>query len=638
MANPFEDQSIPSNQPNKETPELSTTDRLIAILIFDTQPKRQAAYLKRIGFDVNPKDGNMIKPIGAPEDEYFPLDPGGMFDFKQYGKGGFKKGASEFGKDLLEGGLDFLQGAATEVGGDLAAAGETAATGGIGSLAAIPTRSAGRMATFNAIEAAKDAIGDMFLDEKIPVDYALRATQTAVQAVAPEVVSKGIDGIKIGAKKSAEALSGAFRSISNGVRNLLDVGDGQIGKQAWDALKKNVSIYNDKKAVMGSSAKIDDYIESMIGGHSRKDADFNSSSYANQMNPLQEQRVAEAANLDDQISLDVGAFKKHLEAAKYKLAQPGIKSEKTLDGIEYIDKKIAQVNEYIEAANGALPPPSGSKIMAPFSTIDKWVREIQDDLYSKKLLTKDWRDTVKGLVDGPDGLNTQLKLVADTVGSPYSQIKKKQSEIFDSFDRVSKVVDTKKARRFVLGDELADPSSGNDNTIAKEFGEAVKDYDGTMGTNIYDGLRTGQIQNQFLSSMESKANRGSGGFWAVASPAATAVGTSAKLSGAPTDLAVALGLGAGGMVGSLSNPRIGVPVAVGAENLASAADHATGAIGNAFNKVASSSTIQTLKGPAQTQVARELVTSAKNPFEDHPAEPAPQQTSNPFETEEDLTK
>lgn len=537
-------------------------ERMITTLLFDTQPKRKREWLKKLGYEENPKDDNQIKPINSPDDQYFPIDPGGIFNFKQYGDKGFHKGMSELGKDALEGALDMLQGTATEAAG---LGGATIGTVG-GPVGVVAGRSAGRMAMFNAIENMKDSLGNYFLEKDVPVDVALRATQTAIQAVAPEVMAKATGAVKTGIEKT-------LSSIGSGVRNLLNIGNGKIGKQAWGALRKNPAALADENTLRNASAGIDATVEQLIGGKSRSEANFGSSAYAKAMAPEEAKRKVQADILsqDPENSLSLSDVIKFFEQKKLELSDPEkykIISQSREDGIKYISDKISKFKKDIPIG------PDGNKIPTDqvkwnFGQIDTAVKELQDDLYSPKLLTKDWRNAVKSLVDGsPDspGLNNILKDKATKAGSPYAGIKKKESEMFDAFEDASKYIDASKAKRFIVDDHFLDPKGTALDTTALDFTNALEKTDKVLGTGFKEMFRTGQINNQLWRSVESKGSGFNTLLPAIGVGSAVG-GTASKLLG--PEMGTAMGGAAALGVGALTNPKIGVPVAMGLENAAS---------------------------------------------------------------------
>lgn len=592
--------------------ELSLKDRLVATLIFDTQPKRRAAYMDRIGFELNPKNDNLVKPKGAPDSAYFPIDPGGLFDFNQYFK---KGGGSEFTKDIAEGVMDLLQGTATEASGDVGAT--AAALSGVG-LPAVPVaRAAGRVAMYNAIEKYKDNIGDMFLDKEIPVDYALRATQSAIQSVAPEAIAAGAKGI-------GKGLAKAFEYTSKGVRNLLSIGDGTINNQAWEFLKKNPQALANREALQSAGTDIDSTVERLIGGQNKSTADFNSSIFAEKMSPIEALRKQEAEKLDSKVQLDLNKFIKGLDEAKLKLSSPVYKSTERQDGIQWIDQAKKQIQSRIEDMTGGLPSQPGQTITIPFSQADEMVREMQNDLYSKRLLTKDWRNAVKEVVDGPNGLNTQLKGIATQLGSPYAQLKQKESQMFSAFENAANNVDTRKARAFIFGDDLTNPKGTNTDTIARNFRTAVEDASNVLGVDMATPLKNGQILNNIFTNIEKTGPRGSGGALAAGSAlGGTAYGLS-TLAGVEPDLAKLAGVTGFTAGTSLAQPKIGLPVAVGAERI----------------NQALSSGVDKLSGLVPSAVPGALGNESATVMNDKVGQrPQPQQTPSPHNFDDiDLTQ
>jgi len=550
----------PTKPVDSSTKDFGMKERLIATLLFDTQPKRRAAFVERFGYELNPKDDNLIKPIGADDEQYFPIDPGGIFDFKKYGKTGkmpstFGQGMLESVIDILEGASDVAQGTAIEAGGDVSAVG--------GPVALAAGRGAGRMATFNAIESAKDAIGNIFLDKEIPVDYGIRATQSAIQAVGPEALSGAVS-------KGKDILSGTAKLVSKGVRNLLNIGDGTIGNQAWNAIIKNPEIVADENKLVKAGSGLDSSVEQLIGGHNKSTADFSNTAYQRKMNELEPLRKLEAEKLSMDRNLDAPIDKiiNLFESAKLDLARPDIKSQSRKDGIAYLQNHIDSLKSARESMSGNLPGPEAGRYN--FGQVDEMVKELQKDLYSKKTLNVDWRDAIKKVVDGDGGLNTLLKNAATNAGSPYASIKQQESKLFSAFEDNVQNIDAAKVRRFTMGDDLMSPKGTSTDTTARLFRESVAKTDDALGTDFYNQFRTGQIQNKYWEQLNKQGPRGSGGSLIPALAAGSTVGGAvASKTGSP-----GLGFVAGGLaaapVYALTQPRFGTKTAVGAAKLGNA--------------------------------------------------------------------
>lgn len=593
--NPLEDKAQKAPHP------FGLKERLVTTLIFDTQPKRKKEWLNKLGYDVNPKDDNEIKPIGATDDQYFPIDPGGVFDFSQYGK---KGGVSELGKDALEASLDFLQGSATEATGE--GAGIIGAVGGPAGFVA--GRSAGRMAMFNAIENMKDSIGNFFLEEDMPIDTALRATQTAIQAVGPEALATGGKALKKAAEKT-------FSNISSGVRNLLSIGNGKIGEQAWAALKKNPSMIADESALKNASSDIASTVDRLTGAGPDGNS-INRSVLGDKLSELEPQRKVQADILsqDPNNGAPLDKIIRFFEEKKLELADPNkfpLLSEQRKDSIRYINGKINELKKLVKVPEAGSVA-TGTENRLTFGQLDSVVKELQSDLYSPKLMTKDWRNAVKSLVDGsPEspGLNNLLKEKATAAGSPYAQIKEQQSKIFKAYDNVIDNVTPEKAKRFVLGDETIDPRFTSTDDVARRFGDAVKSVDEVLGTKTYDAIKDGQIRGQFWQAIADKGSSGSG---KVLTPSLAVGGLTAGVTQKMTNdpaLATIAGSLATGATGALMQPKIGTRVAIGAENMA--------------NKIANAGPTEALGG-----MAAQLGTQEIN--RDLPSQEPEQQDFNPM--------
>lgn len=615
-------------------------ERMITQFIFDTQPKKKEAYLKQLGYEMNPKDENEFRPIGS-TDEYGKIDPGGYFNLKQYRNAGKRDSLgkaigvdNELTNDLVEMGLDMLLGSAVEAGGVAGAAG--------GSLTGTPAgmvlgRSTGRAFTFNALEKIKDGLGDMIVTEKVPVDDVLRIAQTAIQSVAPEVMSKGLE-------KSVSLTGKAFSSISDGVRKLLAFGDGKIAPQAWDALKVNPKLLDGNDVLMTASQRLDDTADRLMGTTAtNKKANLNASVLGEKLQSLEPLRQLEAKKLgleggasyragDIQQTLlsEVAALQNKKTIPTYD-GKNVIQTQDMTDGQKkqvevFLNEKLTELkNNYkinkpgrealISKREPAVPdvwdysgyqprlvkpgtpekPPTeifpaiqssfefDPDIRLPFDQADQILTSLQKDVYNRPELS-----TLRPMVKQ---INTRLKDTAASFNSPYAKIKQDEAKIFTAFEALESNVTKEKLKQVLIGAEPVGTSADNKSRGLTETINLVADALGEP--DLATSIQNNQYQNQFWKAISESGSRGSGGTNLLGGGLGAAASTATFMATKSPEAALLAGVAGGATGMALQTPRIGVPIAL-------AANKASDAIANQVPKIAESA-IPGLLGSAAAQ-------------------------------------
>lgn len=176
---------------------INDSDRFILQNIFDVGglKDRREAYLKKLGMESNPKDENMIRPIGS-EYVYKPIDPGMGFYKTSFSKGLYKEIASEMLKDTTD-----LTGAVIEnIGAAIArvGGGVIGAVSGMG-VGSIATGTAGVMLGGALSEAGsqalKEKISEALVDPEIPVDRSQQLLETMMVGTFSGAIAKGAASI-----------------------------------------------------------------------------------------------------------------------------------------------------------------------------------------------------------------------------------------------------------------------------------------------------------------------------------------------------------------------------------------------------------------------------------------------------------
>lgn len=177
----------PETSPDMQTTVKPFTDtqRLIVQNFFDTNDAARAKYLKQLGYELDPRDSNMIRAIGT-QGSYVPIDPGFSDAYK---KGGLLGLGKEILQDAGDIGFDV-----TDIGAKVVAA-IGGGTAGLGA-GSIPLAMAGAAASGALTNSAKQKIRDMFLDEDMPFDAKEMALDSVLSAVGAGVFGGAAKGLR----------------------------------------------------------------------------------------------------------------------------------------------------------------------------------------------------------------------------------------------------------------------------------------------------------------------------------------------------------------------------------------------------------------------------------------------------------
>lgn len=200
--NPFGD---PQGPPDK--PPIDTFQRLILNNIFDTQPAMRVAYMKKLGYELNPRNDNEYRPLGS-SSGYAEIDPGVFDELKKgylveraKGSNIFKSIAAGTDKAADEMANDFGDLAGTAISGAATAAGARIGSG-VGQagtpLLALATGILGGAGGNAVAEGAKKMIGNVLVDENVPIDKSQLVVQSMLSGLADPVLKGGINMLKSG--------------------------------------------------------------------------------------------------------------------------------------------------------------------------------------------------------------------------------------------------------------------------------------------------------------------------------------------------------------------------------------------------------------------------------------------------------
>lgn len=167
---------------------ITDEQRFALTSIFDTDPKKKKMYADRLGIVLDKDDPNKYYIKGKESDGYYFVDPEN-FSLK---KGFSYSGLHELGMDVKEAGESVLSTIPTAIGG---AGGAALGLMG-GPMTSLFTGIAGGTIGAAATRKVKSDIQDIYLDKKVPVEYAPLITNSLVEGTYNALLPGGAAGAK----------------------------------------------------------------------------------------------------------------------------------------------------------------------------------------------------------------------------------------------------------------------------------------------------------------------------------------------------------------------------------------------------------------------------------------------------------
>jgi len=489
--------------PHRKQP-LSDMQRFIVKNIFDTQPERRRQYMKELGFELD-KEGEGYRMLGDKQSQFIPLDPGISAYF---GKGGF----SELRKDVTDLSWDLgvagpLEAAgAVKLGTAGAAAGTAVAPGAgtvIGGVGGAFTGAAGGA---YISEAAKAIVGDIILDEDIPLDnrelfintmmsggfagfgkfvkyagsFLNKKNRKAVQEAFSEAVKNSSTG-----EISEEMMSQIFanpekftkEAAEKGTKNLLNLADelfgtgpdvarstnqikGGIAKKRLEELNGvEDEVYKRLKDDPAARFDLDeiDKIESDIIKHWMS----NTSSLGNM-------------NYDAARNLLKREKERLIKAAKYEKPEP--------TKIQMTDDPFENFKRGVESIPKEKVDPKG---YVSFEQMEKFKRNLQDlgyDAAGNDLMVRGAAEIRSGAHIFRDAIRKKAEVIG---AQDYLDVKDAQASVLNAYNNLRKVANEKTIHKAYLG---------NDDVSKQIVQRQVEELDSVLGTNLKQELETGRLQ------------------------------------------------------------------------------------------------------------------------------------------------
>lgn len=543
-------------------PVLTTQDRLVLNNIFDTQPKKRAAYLEQLGFEMNPKDDNEFRPLGSPKNAPFvgKVDPSAFSikDWKSvYSKGGIagmlKEAGADVGDVAVDMGIPALFGL---VGGGEAAAG-TAATGVgapvapiVGLLTGLVSGAGSHLAT----ETVKQVVADkIFLNKNIPTDYKL----AGLQALGAGIFKGGFTGIAgLKNRLSVSEINKTANAIENAAQRF---SGGKLTPDILQEAAKNPDMFT-KEAVQGADETISKLYKTSFG--------FKPPHIDDEALPEFVANRAKDINKDSTFGKYMATLNTAADATEKQLAadpRANIPLKNTIQGINDVleplyakgkmtnSEDIAAVKElerYRDAMIGEVkkkvgPGVSQEELMdtpVDFSTVRQWGKTMKDGVKDNNGVTIPGGEKImQAAGSGPGQLGWYLNKAGDAAGSDWSPIQAQRSYTKDLFNRAKNVFTPNNMQKAWLG---------NDDQSKLLIKGTGAEMDSLFGTDIVGDLQNANYQRAF-KGMYNKPNQtfGSGAVLSDMAQAGTqgfakGLGTGALL-GYPIGMSKPLGIAIG---------------------------------------------------------------------------------------------
>lgn len=496
-------------------------ERLVVQNLFDTQPARRKSFMKRLGYELNPEDDNEYRPIGSDAD-FQEIDPG---VHAYFAKGGLK----ELGKDIADLGFDAgIAAPATAGGAALGAKGGAAlgaaggaAAGLAGGPAAPVTSTAGAgagaaiMGTAGAIaggaagnataEVFKKKMGDLFLNEDIPLDKGALAMQSMLSGAAP-LLAKGAQkatGNFIARRlaKQADALTDyAKKGGVNMSKELIEDITAHPEKWSKEALSKVEGEFDGVyKTLFGMT---DDQLEktlekgvssSQIEELLRKNPD---SAFGKKLRELGQQRDLAFTILDrtPETGFTKEEFVAPLERKLGELTRldRAQKSPETDAAIKWLTDKISAVEEDAAKSGGRIPFSYARKTLSSFQEQAASLPEGVGNQVKRAIGSGE--DQLRKLVDTKAGEATTALRSAGAEVPDLLDVNKQYGKVLGFFENPQKLSKLKKS-------SIINGAYSKD----KDLGKVLSEVDEITGSQLAPALESGGVRT-FISRQLDAAN------------------------------------------------------------------------------------------------------------------------------------
>lgn len=526
---------------NQEAKPLSVGQRIIIQNLFDTQKDKREAYLKQIGYELNPEDDNQYRPVGS-QSGYAEIDPGISAYFQ-------KGGLAEIGKDVTDVMFD------TIISGPLSAAGAVGgATGGAvgGPLLAATGFVLGGGAGNAASEELKSRAADMLLDESIPTNYKEVALQSLITGTLPAV-------FKGGKKLAAGVASAAFDKAKDAMVRAAKSSGGGLNEAILQRAAKEPELFS-KEAVDGATQRLGTLYKDIFGLDKptdlRSTRQISGGIFADKMRVLNEAADAEidALTKNSKVGFKLDELKAPFLGEIEKLASKFDRTSDEEAALKFMQNKI----KFLDSKAKSLPEIVKGERNFTFKEGREFLKAIQDEAFDKDALgnykTPGARHLIKVAGGNEDALRSLADRKAAEAGSKLPEINAQRSKILETYNASQKVLTPENIQSAFIGD---------DSIKKQQVRDITKLMDDTLGTNYSPMIETGAFQRVVENMYKNPKAFGSGRVLSDVTTQAVKSGAKGALTGA--------GIGGLSGVGAVPGAVIGGTIGAGSGALRGAA-------------------------------------------------------------------
>lgn len=528
---------------------LSDVNRLIIQNIFDSNPKKKAAFIKQLGYEINPEDDNQYRPVGS-TGGYAEIDPGVSAYFKS---GGLKELVKDFGDVAWAALVDTPMIAAGAAPGATAGLGAGAVTG-IPPIAAATSVLGGITGgSFGAAasEAFKQGAADLLLDENIPNDKKAMALQAFIGGVSGPIF-KGGRAIK------AEVAQQIVKSRQKAIINAASSSGGGLTPEILEKAAKNPEIFS-REAVKGATDRLKGTYKELFGIESPLTIDspdrLRGGAFGKALDPLNKLANTEVENLalNPNASFDVSELKAPIEAVASRLANKFDRSADEEAALKYLKQKYNFLDSKVAAKEGekAVVDDFGNQAAAKkinFKEAREFLNVLQDDAFNREIPGSSYLRQVIGGNRDQNQIRALLDQKAEAVGSSLPSINKRRSELLNVYNA---------AQESLTPQNVTAAFMGNDSIKKSAIRDVFGAMDQTLGTNYSQSFETGAMQKAVEDMYANPKAFGSGRVVGEALKGAGTGGLTGAGAGAAAGAITGVGAGPGAVIGGVGGAIAG---------------------------------------------------------------------------------
>lgn len=602
---------------------LSSSERFLVQNLYDKQPKRREAFMKQIGFELDPENDNKFRPVGSSGSYDGEIDPGIHGYFK---KGGLmqslanalsfssfktqenqavgapetpfnlkenigKIAKDEITKDITDQAFNIpaglIQGVAATVGGALGAPG--------GLLGMAVGAAAGAGIANATLESIKNTIGDAVLNEHVPIEL----KPMVANALFTAAIAGGVQGIKSGVRGAAlRGLEKQKEAVVNAIEKAGGASTPELIQKAID----NPEMFASKEAVQGGSQKLLDTYKQTFGlspdDFAAKVKTFDQipkdSVFGQMIAPVSTAAKQEVANLSTNpaASIKAGDILIPIDSMIEDLTSRGGFKADEKSALASLRDFRGEVTDYVKSnlAPGVSKDVADDKIKNAslnFGQAKRFLEVVQDKAFEQGKFGTTSQNPIVSQVAGE--FRRGLDSVASNAGSAIPDLNAQQHEILSSF---------REASQQLTPENLYNAYIGGNKSKVLQIKKFVNGLDTKFGTDLSKNFEGAAAQQYFETVYNSGIPKGSSRVNAYMVEQAA----KGALKGAAVGATIGTMTGAGPIKGAITGATLG---GLNAAKEASALANPATAI-NALSTNAS----QTAQLEASSPIANPLVQAA----------------------------